>query len=463
MQSALRLVLDIGKTTAKLSAWDDTGQCLGRFSHSNQVMSAQGYSALNVVGIEDWLVGAMQACAALGEVISIIPVGHGAAAAVLRGRALAFPVMDYEFPIPDESADRYDRLRDPIEVTGSPRMQWGLNLGCQLFHLMERFPELFDDQTQIVPWPQYWAWRLCGTAVSEVTSLGSHSDLWEPAKARPSPMARQLGLDAMLAPLKPAGEIIGTLSREWQDRTGLGNDVNIHVGLHDSNAALVAARGRSKFGSRDATMLSTGTWFVTMRSVAGPDQFDLAEFAQQPGCLINVDPARQPVPTALFMGGREFEELALTGYAKLDDPAIAAAAQDCIDNEIMALPCWAPGTGFYANRQASWLNKPENPAQKVAASLLYLALVSERALELVTAERLLVIDGPFANVDLFGSALARLRPDLEIVVANAENDVALGALRCIDPHYPIDQVLRPLLPLDADLTAYRQRWRCAIA
>jgi L-fuculokinase len=45
-------------------------------------------------------------------------------------------------------------------------------------------------------YPQYWAWRLCGAAASEATSLGCHTDLWHPVAPAVFVAGRAHGLEA---------------------------------------------------------------------------------------------------------------------------------------------------------------------------------------------------------------------------------------------------------------------------
>lgn len=447
---SVQLVLDVGKTAAKLSAWSDDGVCLARFVHDNRPVRGGAYRALDVAGIEAWLIDSLRAAGAAGDVRAIVPVAHGAAAAILRDGRLAAPVMDYEHAIPADIARSYARDRDPETRSGSPAMPLGLNLGRQLDLLEHLHPGILTDGATIVPWAQFWTWRLCGAAVCEVSSLGVHTDLWHPAAAAPSALARRRGWAARLARFARAGDVVGRLSEEWQALTGLGPQVAIHAGLHDSNAALHAARGRARFAAGEATMLSTGTWFVTMRSPAVA--VDPATVAYDRGCLVNVDIASRPVPTALFMGGREFEELVSPHDLTADDPRtahdVAAAARTCVTSDIMA-PAGAD----------AWRNRPDDRATTLAASLLHLALRADIACDSIGAGRMLVVDGRFANIPLFVAALAALRPDMEVAVADAENDVALGALRAANPGYPINQTLRTVAPLAVDLHAYRRRWR----
>ena len=64
--------------------------------------------------------------------------------------------------------------------TGSPALPLGLNLGAQLFYQESLNPTLLARAAIVMPWPQYWSWLLSGVAASEVTSLGCHTDLWNP-------------------------------------------------------------------------------------------------------------------------------------------------------------------------------------------------------------------------------------------------------------------------------------------
>ena len=65
--------------------------------------------------------------------------------------------------------------------------------------------------------------------------------------------------------------------------------------------------GTLKSRTHDATVLSTGTWFVAMRSLVPGAGFDEGRLPEFRDCLINVDVRGRAVPSARFMGGREAE------------------------------------------------------------------------------------------------------------------------------------------------------------
>ncbi len=453
------IVIDIGKTLAKLSLWHADGSLIARETRANQPVDAGGYVALDVAGIEAWLAEVLATFAPLADVGAIIPVGHGAGAALVRDGKIAVPPMDYEAPIPVELRADYDALRSPFAETGSPSLPDGLNLGAQLYWLQALNPAAFAG-AQILLWAQYWSWLLSGVAASEVTSLGCHTDLWNPARGEPSGLAKRMGWAARLPPLRTAADVLGPITAGWAAKTGLRTDTQIHCGIHDSNAALIAARAFPEIADGEATVLSTGTWFVAMRTPAVP--VDLTTLPEARDCLVNVDAFGQPVPSARWMGGREIEtQIGIDTRRvdiKPDQPALLAAVAMVVATGAMLLPGFAPGCGPFPAMAGRWINQPDDWFARRAAVCLYAAMVTNVSLNLIGARRAILIEGRFAEAEVFVRALASLRPDDAIYVANAHNDVSFGALRLLDPSLKAAGVLERVQPLETDLTAHQALW-----
>lgn len=467
MTDDLIVVLDVGKTLAKLSLWTRKGEVVARESRQNVRIEAGGCAALDAEGIETWMGEVLSRFAALGRIGAILPVGHGAAAAVVRDGALACPPLDYEHPIPADIRAAYDAVRDSFADSGSPALPAGLNLGAQLHYLETLRPGLLDGDAVILLWPQYWAWRLSGVAASEVTSLGCHTDLWRPAEGRPSKLAQRRGWAARLPPLRAAGEALGPLSAEWTARTGLAADVQVHCGLHDSNAALLAARGFPEIAGAEATTLSTGTWFVAMRTPGEGQAIDPAALSEARDCLVNVDAFGRLIPSARFMGGREIEILTGADAPRIDSqpdqPALLAAVPQVLAAGARVLPTFAPGVGPFPSHPGRWDSMPTDEAQRRAAVALYAALVADASLDLIGARGRILVEGRFAQAQVFVRALARLRPLDRIYVSNAENDVSYGALRLLEPDLAPAGALTRIEPLEVSLTDYRESWARAVA
>ncbi len=444
------IVVDIGKTHAKVSLWSRGGRCIAKHTRANAPQAGGEYPALDTDATADWLVKCLSKFAG-HPVEAIIPVAHGAAIAGISNGALSFSPPDYEWEIPDLAG--YRAIRDPFALTGSPALPLGLNLGAQL-HALEARTD-FADIT-LLPYAQYWAWLLRGVAVSEVTSLGCHSDLWCPAASDFSSMARRRGWAGRFAPLVKAGEAISLLLPELAALTGLPTNAKVFAGLHDSNAALLAARGFAEIAENEATVLSTGTWFIAMRSPQGP--FDLAAMPEQRDCLINVDVNGNPVPSARFMGGRELELLG----ERIDHIGTDGLGDVLVDHA-MVLPCQVAGSGPFPDSFGRWINQPADPDARRCAVALYAALMADTALDLIDAKDRLLIEGRFAASELFTRALATLRPDTQVFSASTEADVSFGALRLIWPDLEPRAALKPVKPLDRSLDAYRAEWHDEIA
>lgn len=463
MNLGATIVIDIGKTLSKVTLWSRAGVLIDRQLRPNQLVAVDGVRRLDLAGISDWLLETLASLAA-HPVERIIPVGHGAGVVALVDGAAAFPPLDYEQVIPPAVREAYHAERDPFALTGSPALPDGLNIGTQLFWLERLYPAAMARAT-LVPWAQYWAWLLTGRAVSEVTSLGCHTDLWCPASAVFSPLARRRGWDAQFAPVVRADTVVGTLRPELAARTGLSPQAEVLAGLHDSNAALLAARGFAQIAHHEATVLSTGTWFIAMRLPGVP--VDTAGLPDARDCLVNVDVWGRAVPSARFMGGREIETLIELDTRRVDikphQPALLAAVPAVLQAGAMILPTLAPGCGPFPGRAFAYRHRPEDWFERRAAACLYAALVVDVSLDLIGSGERVLVEGRFAEAEVFVRALAALRPDCAIYTANAHNDVSFGALRLAQPELVPAGALVQIMPLEQDLSAYRERWRAELA
>lgn len=466
MTNGWTIVLDVGKSLSKATLWDEAGRCVTHRSRPNRRPAAGGLT-LDVLGIEQWLESVLKEFAALGPVSAIIPVAHGAGIALIRNGNLACAPLDYEWPGVAHDRGTYSTQRDAFVDTGSPPLPAGLNLGMQL-HWLESIKHGDYSGSQLLPWAQYWAWNLSGVAAAELTSLGCHSDLWRPFGKTPSKLAVRRGWAERLAPLRPAGAVLGPLKRGWIESTGLSGRVNVYCGLHDSIAALLAARSQPAMVGRDATVLSTGTWFVAMRSPLTNAAWS-TRLPETRDCLVNVDVQGEPVPSARFMGGREIEVLMGGEYASTESEpsrpddanptAQQAIALRAIEAQELILLSAAPGVGPFPNAKVA-SRPPASTMEEASAKVhLYAALVADISLDLIGSRDTLFIEGRFSHAPLFVSTLAALRPATTVLVSEEEHAVARGALCLVDPAKGHSAVAQRVAPLSIDMSAYRQRWR----
>ena len=382
-------VIDIGKTNVKLAlvALGDLSE-VAVVTQPNSVLAGPPYPHFDVDGHWAFLLDHLARFHAAHRVDAISTTTHGAAAALLDANgALAAPVLDYEHTGPDTMALAYNALRPPFEETGAPRLAMGLNVGAQLHYQFETVAGLRAATHTIVTYPQYWAHRLTGVAATDVTSLGTHTDLWNPHEGTFSPLVDTLGIRGRMAAPRPCSDILGPILPEIARRTGLPAGTPVHCGIHDSNASLLPHLLRR---SAPFSVVSTGTWVIAMAVGGAPVTLDPAR-----DTLVNVNAFGHPVPSARFMGGREHDLITQGPAPDANDADMVRVLSD----GTMLLPAVLPETGPYPGRTARWVGaEPDiGSAARGAAAGFYLALVTAECLSLIGHRGTIVVEGPFAR------------------------------------------------------------------
>ena len=445
-------VLDIGKTNVKVVLVDGaTGTEAWTRILPNGVLQHGPYPHADVARIEAFVIDALADLVRTEGLDAVSITAHGASGALIGPNGLALPVLDYEHDGPDDLAEDYARVRPGFQETFSPRLPAGLNLGAQLFWQAQTFPDAFAAATAFVTYPQYWAFWLTGIASTEATSLGCHTDLWAPRHKRLSSLVAAMGWTSRMAPLRSCFDRLGPIRPALAARIGLARPVPVACGIHDSNASLLP---HLQAESGAFSVVSTGTWAIVFAPGGTLDRLDPAR-----DTLANVDPYGRPVPSARFMGGREFDILTDRTPA---DPEVAALGS-VLARRIMALPTFAPGSGPFPRGQGRWSHDPATltPAERTAAASLYEALMTAACLDLLAARGRTIVEGPFARNALFCDALARLT-GREVVAASGTTGTSAGAARLLLPAgLSPDRAGAVAAPtaMPGDFDAYAAQWR----
>jgi sugar (pentulose or hexulose) kinase len=445
-------VLDIGKTNVKLALVDlDTRTEIAVETAPNTVRPGQPWPHFDTETQWRFLVDALCRLAVIHRIDGISITTHGACVALLdRTGALAAPVMDYEHTGPDGLAAAYDALRPPFAETGSPRLPMGLNLGAQLHYMLETDPGLLARTAHVVTWPQYWGFRLTGRLACDLTSLGCHTDLWNPAEGTWSSLPARLGLYQRMAPVRLPGDPLGTLLPDLQAATGLG-PIPVLTGIHDSNASLVP-----HLLTRDPpfSVVSTGTWVISMAIGGTSPALD-----PDRDTLINVNAFGEPVPSARFMGGREYDLM----RPKTPVTPTAADAAGVVATGIMLLPSAVPGTGPFPHHAQRWTVEPNGDAQLMVALSYSLALTTATCLDLIGARGPTLVEGPFTANPWYLSMLASAT-GRAVVASQMRTGTALGAaLLFLGGGFAASRSVAAEIGPDPVLAGYAQAWRTAIA
>ncbi|RWQ00516.1 FGGY family carbohydrate kinase, partial [Mesorhizobium sp.] len=348
-------------------------------------------------------------------------------------------------------AEDYDTIRPTFAETGTPRLPVGLNLGAQLFWQQKRFPAEFAKVAAMLMYPQYWALRLTGVAANEVTSLGCHTDLWNPWKADFSSLVDKMQWRRLMAPVRPAKDCLGRILPVLAIRTGLDPQTPVFCGLHDSNASLLP---HLLSDTPPFSVVSTGTWVVSMAVGGNKVTLDPAR-----DTLVNVNALGNPVPSARFMGGREFS---LLTEGQSDDWTEADIAT-VLARKTSLLPSTQQGSGPFPHHRAAWLDADGiNGGQRFAAISFYLALMTATCLDLIGAGGPTTVEGPFARNRPFTRMLAAATARA-VIASEAATGTSIGAALLASEHGTIQgagERFEP--PADPAWADHARSWRAAV-
>jgi sugar (pentulose or hexulose) kinase len=445
-------VIDIGKTNAKLAlVRADDLQEVAVLTRPNRVLPGPPWPHFDLEGIWTFILSGLKQLHADHGIDAISVSTHGAAAVLLDENGdLAAPMLDYEHSGPDAMAAEYDALRPDFAETGSPRLGVGLNLGAQLYWQFQTDHGLRGRTRQIVTYPQFWGAKLTGVTACDVSSLGCHTDLWNPWAGRYSSLVDRLGIAGLMAQARLPDARLGGLLPGVAAEIGLPSAIPVSVGIHDSNASLYPHL-RSRLAP--FSVVSTGTWVVVM--AVGGDKTDLDP---RRDVLVNVDAHGHPVPSARFMGGREFEAVS----AGVEAGVTQADRQHVLQSKIALLPAVEPGSGPFPGRKSAWLGVAKTPGQRRVALSWYLALMTDTCLRLIGARGPVIVEGPFARNTDYLDMLASLNSGGVETAASATGTSVGAALLLLD--HPVRPATTPHLP-EVALTDYRRyaaAWRAAV-
>lgn len=300
MKPNVTAIFDIGKTNKKFFLFDEKFREVYReYQRFDEIEDDDGFAADNLEAIQDWMKKVFNEILQ-SEKYNIGAINFSTYGATLvhldkNGKPVT-PLYNYIKDIPQELLDTfYNKYGGQVSIataTASPPAGM-LNSGLQLYWLKNTKPEVYKKIRYSLHFPQYLSYLFTGITVSDYTSIGCHTMLWDYEKEDYHDWVYTEGIDEKLPPVvSPATSV---------NMDYLGKKIKVGVGIHDSSAALLPYLKGDK---KPFMLISTGTWSVTLNPF---NEEILTEEELNKDCLAYMKIDGSPVKAARIFLGNEYK------------------------------------------------------------------------------------------------------------------------------------------------------------
>lgn len=289
-------VFDIGKTNKKFFLFDQNlKEVFHRYTRLEPIPDEDGFPSEPVLPLRDWMLETFRSAlnSSEFEIKQLNFSGHGASFVHtdLHGEPIA-PLYDYLKPFPEELLERFYSENGGkftfCKESSSPPLAM-LNSGLQLYFIKYTKPEVFQKIKKSLHLPQYLSLIFTGQFVSDYSSIGCHTALWNFEKMDYHDWVKREGITQLQAPILPGDSLLKT-------KPELGG-IPCGIGVHDSSAALLPYL---KQETEPFALLSTGTWAISINPF---NKTPLTESELTQDCLQFLSISGQPIKISrLFIG-----------------------------------------------------------------------------------------------------------------------------------------------------------------
>jgi L-fuculokinase len=429
-------VFDVGRTNKKCILFDHYYNIIHEIeARLAEIQDDDGYPCEDVNALTTWLLSTWKELEAdqRFDIIGVNFTTYGASLVHLNAQNKpATPLYSYLKPYPEDLEKQFfDQYGDRVSfatITASPNLGM-LNSGLQLYWLKYKKPELFAKIKTSLHLPQYCSFLFSGNMVSEYTSIGCHTGLWNFEAKHYHNWVYEENIISLLPRITEHTNTFSTNFRKKRIPAG--------IGVHDSSSALIPYLYKY---TDPFLLLSTGTWGITLNPFA---KENLTKEELQQDCLNFLTFSGQPVKASRMFIGNEHEEQVKKLARQFNKPADYFKLVT-YNPAYVKTPAYVPVSmrPNYENTltalKASRLNIQLDYSQFATYEEAYHELMQRITEPQVEAIRLaaeyntdgfeyLLVDGGFSKNKIFMHLLQNNFPDLNIVISENSQGTALGA------------------------------------
>ncbi len=421
-------IFDIGKTNKKFFLFDEHfREVYSTYTQFEEVVDDDGFPCEDLQGLVSWIMDTYQEVSESQELIikNLNFSTYGASLVHLdENNQPVTPFYNYLKPYPKEILLNFYQKHGEKEhfelTTASPSMGM-LNSGLQLYYLKYHKPELFSKIRKTLHLPHYLSSMFTNKHVSDYTSLGCHTGLWDMEAHDYAEWVYKEGFTKLLCPIV------------FSDNNYIRNGVRVGVGIHDSSSALIPYQKANK---EKFALISTGTWSICMNPY-NHSPLDPKELSKD--CLTFLNDEGLSVKASRLFLGKHLDEtanilssyfgVANETYKKLQKPGVFESKRMDRKHLLFDHSLLDPKRFGYINQPApdyTLFDDYEDAFLHFFDELTDLQIAS---LSLVVDEetRAVFLDGGMSESEIFTKLLTDKLPDYQVYSSSFPLGSALGA------------------------------------
>ncbi len=413
------LIFDVGKTNKKAFVFDEDYTIRREKSVLlEETADEDGDSCEDLPALISWMKEVYEEVNGLYDVKAVNFSSYGATLVFLdgNGRVLT-PLYNYLKAYPEELKRKfyatYDGEAAFSKNTASPVLG-SLNSGMLIYRLKQERPEVFTYVKKILHLPNYLSFLFSGKKVTDITSVGCHTNLWDFTQGQYHRWVREEGVERLLASVHAPDSPFQT-----------ADGVVVGIGLHDSSSALIPYLKRFE---EPFALLSTGTWNITINPF-NEEPLSPDELANDCLCFLRVD--GKPIKASRLLGGLYHEQEAAKIAQRFGvspsqlmqmkyDPEMVTESLSLESYRIKnPVSGWERDWGNYGTAEQAY--------HQLMADLVAL---QKRSSDLVVKDvpvKKIFVDGGFAKNHVFMKMLALAYPVTKVWTSEVPQASALGA------------------------------------
>jgi sugar (pentulose or hexulose) kinase len=411
-------VFDIGKTNKKLLLFNEHYQVVFEQSRNlAETKDEDGFPCEDLDSLSLFVFDTMRLIFSNPnfDIRAVNFSSYGASLVYLdeNGQPLT-PLYNYLKPYPDKLLEQfylnYGGKDEFAYKTASPVLG-SLNSGMQLYRIKYERPELLDKIKTVLHLPQYLGSLISGKLVTDITSIGCHTNFWDFSKNEYHQWLIDEDLLNKLAPIAASDERIKTSFE--------GHSFDSGIGLHDSSAALIPYL--ISF-TEPFVLISTGTWCISLNPFnASP----LTKEELESDCLCYLQYKGTPVKASRLFAGHEHEQ-EVNRLAEYYGQPKSRFEEMSFDKTLLNLENRELKEEDFSKQDLAVFSSDSEAYHHLIWNLIKKQKRSTQMILNGSNVNRIFVDGGFSKNYIYMNLLSLLFPEMEVFAASMAQATALG-------------------------------------